>query len=173
MPGARTGIWCSVSWRSCSPTGTPADSLGLVFPDGLRRHSRRTGAHTATVRLGAWRVREVSPKVRILYAKFLTLSKNAYTKFYAGPDGARRAGLGHPHAFSLFIAPHILSYFRAPKKLCLFRPQAALGSGVSPASAQKISLRYACPSMSRQAGKNVHFCYACGVSRPLKKKTSL
>ena len=42
MPGVRIGTWYSASWRSCSPTGGPANSLGIVFPGGLRRHSHRT-----------------------------------------------------------------------------------------------------------------------------------
>ena len=85
MPGVRTGTWYSASWRSCSPTGGPANSLGIVFPGGLRRHSHRSGAHTAAARRGARWTREVSQIVRIFYEKFLTLSKIAYTKFSAGP----------------------------------------------------------------------------------------
>ena len=85
MPGVRTGTWYSASWRSCSPTGGPANSLGIVFPCGLRRHSHRSGTHTAAARRGARWTREVSQIVRIFYKKFLTLSKIAYTKFSAEP----------------------------------------------------------------------------------------
>lgn len=85
MPGVRTGTWYSASWRSCSPTGGPANSPRIVFPGGLRRHSHRSGAHTAAARRGARWTREVSQFVRIFYKKFLTLSKIAYTKFSAGP----------------------------------------------------------------------------------------
>ena len=85
MPGVRTGTWYSASWRSCSPIGGPANSLGIVFPGGLRRHSHRSGAHTAAAHRGARWTREVSQIVRIFYEKFLTLSKIAYTKFSAGP----------------------------------------------------------------------------------------
>ena len=85
MPGVRTGTWYSASWRSCSPTGEPANSLGIVFPCGLRRHSHRSGTHTAATRRGARWTREVSQIVRIFYKKFLTLSKIAYTKFSAEP----------------------------------------------------------------------------------------
>ena len=85
MPGVRIGTWYSASWRSCSPTGGPANSLGIVFPCGLRRHSHRSGTHTAATRRGARWTREVSQIVRIFYKKFLTLSKIAYTKFSAEP----------------------------------------------------------------------------------------
>lgn len=85
MPSVRAGIWCSVRWRSCSPTGRLANFLGLVFPGGPRRYSHRPGAHTVTARRGARRTRVVSQIVRIFYAKFLTLSKIAYTKFSSGP----------------------------------------------------------------------------------------
>ena len=85
MPGVRTGTWYSASWRSCSPIGGLANSLGIVFPGGLRRHSHRSGAHTAAAHRGARWTREVSQIVRIFYEKFLTLSKIAYTKFSAGP----------------------------------------------------------------------------------------
>lgn len=85
MPSVRAGIWCSVRWRSCSPTGRLANFLGLVFPGGPRRYSHRPGAHTVTARRGARRTRVVSQIVHIFYAKFLTLSKIAYTKFSSGP----------------------------------------------------------------------------------------
>ena len=85
MPGVRTRTWYSASWRSCSPTGGPANSLGIVFPCGLRRHSHRSGTHTAATRRGARWTKEVSQIVRIFYKKFLTLSKIAYTKFSAEP----------------------------------------------------------------------------------------
>lgn len=70
---------------SCSPIAKSADPLGLVFHSVLWRHSCRPGAHTATAHWGAGWARMNKPQMRTFYAKFLTLSKIAYTRFYAMP----------------------------------------------------------------------------------------
>ena len=57
MLDARTGTWCSVSWRSCSLTGRPSEPLCLVFHGSLAGIHAASGAHAGQACQRDWFLR--------------------------------------------------------------------------------------------------------------------